>query len=100
MKRPFLGLLAAATLMFGVADIAPAGAAASDTTAAAVAPAHDGDSEGPQRYSHPHGGGQPTRHHDRQFYGGNDDHGYGHDGNGDGHGRRRRCEGLIVICLV
>ncbi len=87
MKRPILGFLAAAILSLGLLGPPPAQAATSNSaTAAAVSPAHHDDDDA-HKYSHPdHQGG--TRHH------------RDHDGDGDGHGRRRRCSGLIVICLV
>ena len=92
MKRPILALLASVILNVGVVGTAPARAAAPDSVTAAVpAPAH--------HHGHRHhyrddddryGGGH--RHHPRDYDG--DDDGY------DGSGHRRRCSGLIVICLV
>ena len=87
MKRPILGSLAAALLSLGLlVGPSPARAAASNSpTAATVTPAHDtGDDHG-HKYSHP----------DRQG------HNRVHDGDHDrdGHDRRKRCSGLIVVCL-
>lgn len=95
MKRPFLGFLAAVLMTFGLGGLAPARAATSPATAAMATPAHGGDDHDDHdgyKYSHPHGYGAGHRHHPRH---GDDDH----DGH-DGHDRRRRCSGLIVICLV
>jgi hypothetical protein len=88
VKRPILGLLAAAIMSLGLLGPSPARAATSNSvTAATVSPAHDGDDHG-HKYSHPdRQGGTRWHHHD-------------HDGDEDGHDRRRRCSGLIVICLV
>lgn len=87
MKRPILGLLAAAILSLGLLGSSPVQAATSySPTAATVTPAHEGDGEDHgHKYSAHHEQGR-TRHHD-------------HDGDDDGH-HRRRCSGLIVICLV
>lgn len=80
MKRPILGLLAAATLSFGLFGSAPAFA-------------HDGDDHSRN--------GHETRQHKRYH---TPYHGDDHDDHGDhggGHGRRRKqCEGLIAICLL
>jgi len=88
VKRPFLALLAAVTLSFGVVGTAPARAATPGSTTAAVpTPAHhhDRDHDG----DHYDGG---HRHHPRDYDG-------DHDGDHDGR-RRRQCAGLIVICLL
>ena len=87
MKRPILGLLAAATLSLTVVGTAPARAAAPPSAPEAVTatPAHDDDHHG-------HGDRSGTRHHYRPGH--DDDHDHG-----DGDGRRRRCAGLIVVCL-
>ena len=93
MKRPILGFLAAAILSLGLLGSSPVRAATSNSlTAATATPAHDnGDEEHRHKYSHPDRQGG-TRVHDR-------DHDHDHDGH-DGHdGRRRRCSGLIVVCL-
>lgn len=85
MKRPILGLLAAATLSLGLLGSSPGQAAATPSSPAATAtPAHDDGEDHGHKYSahHPQGG---TRHHDDD----DDDH--------DGHGRRGRCAGLIVL---
>ena len=89
MKRPILGLLAAATLSLTAVGTAPARAVAPPSAPQAVAatPAHDDDN---------HGSGESpgNRHHYRPSH---DNDG---DGSGDGdRGRRRRCAGLIVVCL-
>jgi hypothetical protein len=85
VKRPILGLLAAATLSFGIVGTAPAGAAApSPTTATGATPAHGDDDHG-RHDTRRHGGYQRPYH-------GDDDH------DGD-RGRRRKCDGLIVVCL-
>jgi hypothetical protein len=73
VKRPILGLLAAVILSLGLIGPSPARAATSNSpTVEMVTPADD------------------------------DDHGHddnGDDDNGDnGHGRRR-CRGIIVVCL-
>lgn len=70
MKRPILGLLAAALLNVGVFGATPVWASSSQTTAAAATPVE-----------HHH------RHHWRD-----------HDGDHDGH--HRRCRGLVVVCLL
>ena len=89
MKRPILGLLAAALLSFGLGGLSPARAATPNSPSrAVVTPAHDDDHHDGYKYSHPHHQGG-TRHH------GDDD--YGDDDGHDGH--RRRCAGLIVVCL-
>ena len=87
MKRPILGFLAAAILSLGLLGPPPAQAATSNSgTAATASPAHHDDHG--HKYSHPDRQGGTRHHHD-------------HDGDGEGHGdRRRRCSGLIVICLV
>ena len=96
MKRPILGLLAAASLMFGVVGVAPAQASAPDSATTIATPAHDSD-EG-HKHSHKHGRGHPSRQHHRGFH--DDDHDHDHDDHdGDGR-RRRRCEGVVVICLI
>jgi hypothetical protein len=100
VKRPILGFLAAVLLSAGLIGSVPAQAATPDP-AAIVTPAHDsggghdhkGDHDG-YKYSHPHGKGSAHRQHPRHDDGGHD-HDGGHD---DGH-RRKRCSGLIVICL-
>jgi hypothetical protein len=86
VKRPILGLLAAAMLSLGLLGSSPARAAVSHApTAGMVTPAHDGDDHG-HKYSHPDRQGG-TRWHD-------------HDGDDDDNGGRpRRCSGLIVVCL-
>ena len=89
MKRPILGLLAAAILSAGLLG-APALAATSDPTASTVRPTHEGHDhgEGGYKYSHPDGRHHHgTRHHHRDW----DD-----DGDDDGGGP---CRGVIVICL-
>ena len=84
MKRPILGLLAAAMLSLGLLASSPVQAATSySPTAATVRPAHDDGDDHGHKYSAHHGQGG-TRHHDD------------HDGDEDGH-HRRRCSGLIVI---
>ena len=100
MKRPILALLAAAILSLGLLGSSPAQAAASNSpTAVAMTPAHDnGDDEHGHKYSHPHHQGG-TRVHDGHHDHDHDDHDDDHDGR-NGHDRRRRCSGLIVICLV
>ena len=88
MKRPILALLAAVTLSFGVVGTAPARAATPDSTTAAVpTPAHHHDHDGD---------------HDGDYDGGHRHHPLDHDGNHDGdrHDHRRRCAGLIVVCLL
>jgi len=88
VKRPILGLLAAALLSFGLGGLSPARAATPNSSNRPVVTHHDGDDHDGYKYSHPyHQGG--TRHH------GDDD--YGDDDGHDGH--RRRCAGLIVVCL-
>jgi hypothetical protein len=89
VKRPILGLLAAATLSLTAVGTAPARAAAPPSSPQAVAatPAHDDDHHG-------HGDSPGHRHHYRPGHD-SDDHG---GGDGD-RGRRRRCAGLIVVCL-
>ena len=86
MKRPILGFLAAAILSLGLLGPSPAQAATSNSGTAVSPVHHDGD--GPHKYSHP----------DRQ--GGTRWHDHDHDGDHDGHDGRRRCSGLIVVCLV
>ena len=78
MKRPILGLLAAAIFSVGLIG-APA------------AQAHEGhDHDGGYKYSHPDGGRHHgTRHHWRG------DHDGDHDHDDDG----GVCRGLIVVCL-
>ena len=84
MKRPILGLLAAATLSLGLLGSAPVQAApAPSPTAATVTPAHDDGEDHGHKYSAHHGQGG-TRHHD-------------HDDGHDGHSRRGPCSGLIVL---
>jgi hypothetical protein len=91
VKRPILGFLAAAIMSFGLLGLSPALAAPPTTpTGAVVTPFHHGDDHG-HKYSHPHRQGG-TRHHDHDWDDDDD-----HDGGGH---HRRRCEGLIVICLV
>jgi hypothetical protein len=88
VKRPILGSLAAAFLSLGLLGSFPVQAATPRSqTAAQVAPAHDTGEDHGHKYS-AHDGQGGTRHHDHD-----DD---GHD-RGD---RRRRCSGLIVVCLV
>lgn len=84
MKRPILGLLAAAMVSLGLLGSAPVQAATTPSPTAAMAtPAHhDGDDHGHKHSAHNRQGG--TRHH------GDDDH----DG---GHRRRGPCSGLIVL---
>jgi hypothetical protein len=94
VKRPLLGFLAAVLLTFGFGGLAPARADTPKATTAMASPAHggddhDGDHDG-YKYSHPHGYGTGHRQHPRHGDGDDDDH----------DGRRRRCSGLIVICLV
>jgi hypothetical protein len=89
VKRPILGLLAAVLFSYGF-GFSPAQAAPSSADSAVVTPAHDGG----HKHSSEDGAHQPSRHHDRGFH-----HDDGDDHDGDGH-RRRRCEGLIVICLI
>lgn len=100
MKRPILGFLAALLMGAGLLGSPPARAAtSSNVSTAIVAPAHDSgpdhDDGGGYMYSHPQGHGSMHRNHPRHGYG-DDDHGYDHDGRG----RRRRCDGLIVVCLL
>ena len=88
MKRPILGSLAAAIVSLGLlAGPSPARAATSNApTAATVTPAHDtGDDHG-HKYSHRDRQGSSRRH----------DRDHDHDGDRD---RRKRCSGLIVVCL-
>jgi hypothetical protein len=86
VKRPILGLLAAVIMSLGLLGPSPARAATSNSpTAATVSPAHDDGDHGHKYSHHDRQGG--TRWHD-------------HDGDDDGHDRRRRCSGLIVVCLV
>ncbi len=83
MKRPILGLLAAAVLSLGLLGSSPLQAATTPSpTAAPATPAHDdGDDHGHKHSArHPQGG---TRHH-------------GHDDD-RGHRRRGPCSGLIVL---
>ena len=100
MKRPILGFLAAAILAFGFVGTAPAEAATPDSPTAIAAPAHGDDHDG-HKYSHPHGRGHPSRHHDRHFHDDDHDRDHDHDDHDDDRDRdrRRRCSGLIVICL-
>jgi len=91
VKRPILAFLAAVSLNFGVVGTAPARAATPDSMTAAVpTPAH-------------HHGHHHYRDHDGDYEGGHRHHPRHYDGDGDGDGdghHRRRCSGLIVICLV
>jgi hypothetical protein len=80
VKRPILGLLAAAILSAGLLG-APAAQAHED---------HDRD--GGYKYSHHDGGHHGTRHHWRGDHDGDHDHDRDHDGDGP-------CRGLIVVCL-
>ena len=82
MKRPILLFLAAVILNIGAVGTAPARAATPYSTSVATAmPTPD--------HHHHHGHGH--RHH-RDHDG---------DGEGDDHdGHRRRCVGLIVVCLL
>ena len=84
MKRPILGLLAAAMLSLGLLGSSPVQAATPSPTAATASPAHDDGDDHGHKYSAHHGQGG-TRHHDHD-----DDH----DG---GHRRRGPCSGLIVL---
>jgi hypothetical protein len=97
VKRPILGFLAAVTLSFGLVGLSPARATTLDSTAATAVPAHHDDDHDGYKYSHPHGHGSGHRHHPRHHWDGDDDDHDGHDGGHDGH--RRRCAGLIVVCL-
>ena len=72
MKRPILGLLAAALLNVGVFGATPVWASSQTTAAAAT----------------------PVEHHHRHHY---RDHDRDGDGDHDGH---RRCHGLVVVCLL
>jgi hypothetical protein len=98
VKRPILAFLAAVILNLGVVGTAPARAAAPHSMTAAVpTPAHHhghryhhGDDDGYHDDGYYDGG---HRHHPRHSDG--DDDGYGDDGH-----HRRRCSGLIVVCLV
>lgn len=84
MKRPILGLLAAAVLSLGLLGSSPVQAAPTPSPMAATAtPAHDDGSDHGHKHSarHPQGG---TRHH-------------GHDDDDRGHRRRGPCSGLIVL---
>lgn len=86
MKRPILGLLAAAVLSLGLLGSSPVQAATTPSPAAAMpTPAHDDGDDHGHKYSahHPQGG---TRHH------GHDD-----DDHHDGHRRRGPCSGHIVL---
>jgi len=86
VKRPILGSLAAAVLSLGLLGASPVLAGTPRAQAAAtVAPAHDTGEDHGHKYSARHGQGG-TRHHDHD-----DDHDHGD--------RRRRCSGLIVVCL-
>ena len=83
MKRPILGLLAAAMVSLGLLGSPVQAASTPSLTAAMATPAHDdGDDHGHKHSAHSRQGG--TRHH------GDDDH----DG---GHRRRGPCSGLIVL---
>ena len=101
MKRPLLGFLAAVLMTFGFGGLAPARAATSSATAAMATPAHGGedhDKSDGYKYSHHHNNGSHRAHPRHGDWGDDDDHDHGdHD---RGHDRRRRCSGLIVICLV
>ena len=81
MKRPILGLLAAAVVSLGLLGSPVQAATPSPTAAMAATPSHHDGTDHPQKYSarHPQGG---TRHHDHD-----DDH----------HHRRGPCTGLIVL---
>jgi hypothetical protein len=83
VKRPILGLLAAAILSAGLLG-APA---------AQAHEGHDHDGGG-YKYSHPDGGHHGTRHHHRDWGDHDHDRDGDHDHNGDG-----ACRGLIVVCL-
>jgi hypothetical protein len=98
VKRPILAFLAAVILNVGVVGTAPARAAAPDSvTAATPAHEHGHRHDYRDRDGDYYDGGH--RHHPRH-YGDDDGDGYGYgDGYGDG-GHRRRCSGLIVVCLV
>jgi hypothetical protein len=95
VKRPILGLLAAATLSFGVVGTVPAQAAAPPSSSSVPGPAHDDDRGGSRRHDHRY-----TRQHGHDRVDHDDDHdGDHHDG--DHHRRRRRqCDGTIVVCLL
>jgi hypothetical protein len=82
VKRPILGLLAAAMLSLGLLGSSPVQAATTPSPATATPAHHDDDNDG-HKYSarHPQGG---TRHH-------------GHDDDDRGHRRRGPCSGLIVL---
>lgn len=85
MKRPILGLLAAAMLSLGLLGSSPVQAStAPSPTAATATPAHDDGDDHGHKYSAHHGQGG-TRNH------GHDDDDHGH------HGRRGPCSGLIVL---
>jgi hypothetical protein len=87
VKRPILGLLAAAILSLGLLGTPPVQAATTySPTAATVTPAHDDGEDHAHKYSAHHGQGG-TRHHDHD-----DD-----DDDDNGHRGRRRCSGLIVL---
>ena len=92
MKRPILAFLAAVILNFGVVGTAPARAATPDSTTAATTPFHH---HGHGHHYGDHDGGYGShRHHPR-------DHDRDGDGDGEDHdGHRRRCVGLIVVCLL
>jgi hypothetical protein len=94
VKRPILGLLAAATLSLGVVGTAPAQAAApASLSAPASTPAHgDDDRRDDHRFTRQHGHGDRDHHRGRHR---------DHDGDRDHHRRQRRCEGhLVAICLL
>lgn len=82
MKRPILGLLAAAVVSLGLLGSPVQAATPSPTTAMATPSHHDG-TDHPQKYSARNRQGG-TRHHD-------------HDHDHDGHRRRGPCSGLIVL---
>lgn len=86
MKRPILGLLAAAMLSLGLLASSPVQAATTYAPTAVTAHPvqHDGDDDGHGHKYSAHDGQGGTRHH------GDDDDGHGHRGRGP-------CSGLIVL---
>lgn len=92
VKRPILGLLAAAILSLGLLGSSPVQAATTYSPAAStMTPAHDNGDDHPRKHSaRSRQGGSRFHDHDDD-----DDDGNGHHGNG--HRGRRRCSGLIVI---
>lgn len=91
MRRRILVLLALASLNIGVVGTAPSGATAAHPTTAAATPAHD---------EH-HDRGPGHRRHYRDDHDHDGDRGYDGDDHGDHDGgHRRRCGGLVVVCLL